>query len=203
MTLKNSTENIVLLMRAIVKALESYTNSSLAGLECKVVGIDDYMKTLKEVISYFKSYMVDFTKDEFIYIFDGLFDFGGNSNMLRLHDEITSADINILPKDSLILHDVSYGDMCVNMKDENIMHLHDEAIFRVQTTYGVLLNSGYELWYDDGKRITGIPFDGLTNETKVIANIVYNNSNPSATAYKVIINAMNTSVYPSNYYGNK
>lgn len=202
MTLKDSAENIILLIRAIVKSLESYTNSSLSGLECKVVGIDDYMKTLKEVISYFKSYMVDFTKDEFIYIFDGLFDFGGNSNMLRLHDEITSADINILSKDSLVLHDVSHGDICKKMKDDNTMYLRDEAIFKLETTYQNLLNTKYEIWYDDGKRITQTPFDNLTNETKVIANIISYTKN-NLLAYKIIINSKNTDIIPpDNYYGN-
>ena len=62
--------------------------------------------------------MVEFTKDEFVYIFDGLFDNGGNSNMLRLYDDIPLMDINILPKDSLTMYDVSKADVHVNMKDE-------------------------------------------------------------------------------------
>ena len=74
MLLKSEPASMVLLMRSIVKALENYTNTSLTALQFRVVGVDEYMDILKEVISYFKSYMVEFTKTEFVYIFGGIFD---------------------------------------------------------------------------------------------------------------------------------
>ena len=73
-------------MRALCKALDEYTSSNLAALEFRALGQDRYINILKEVISYFKSYMVEFTKDEFIILMDNILDNGGNSNMLRLYD---------------------------------------------------------------------------------------------------------------------
>jgi hypothetical protein len=49
-----SSEDAVTFLRAIIKALENYTNSSLAGLEFKALGLENYFYILKEVISYFK-----------------------------------------------------------------------------------------------------------------------------------------------------
>ena len=203
MSLKTNPESLILLMRSIIKALESYTNSKLSGLEFSALGVENYFYILKEVISYFKSYMVEFTKDEFVYIFDGLFDNGGNSNMLRLYDDIPLMDINILPKDSLTMYDVSKADVHVNMKDEeNIGFIYDEAIFRIQATYQTLLDSGYEIWYDDGKNISRTPFE--IEPTKMItANILLNDessSSSSSSAYKIIIPIQN--IHRPNYVGN-
>lgn len=196
--LRTNNENLILLMRSIVQALESYTNSQLSGLEFKAIGVDQYFHILKEVISYFKSYMVEFTKDEFVYIFDGLFDNGGNSNMLRLYDEISSAEVEMIPMDSLTMYDVSHADMYFKMPDDNIGVMYDEAIFRLQTTYQTLLDTGYDVWYDDGKKITHSPFD-IDPNTEVVANII---SDPTSSAYKIIINISNLDVIPPNYVGN-
>lgn len=202
MSLKENGENLLLLMRSIIKALESYTNSPLTGLEFKALGVDQYFYILKEVISYFKSYMVEFTKEEFVYIFDGLFDNGGCSNMLRLYDDITSADIDIRSNNSLTLYDVSNADVHLKLVDNNSCVLYDEAIFRIETTYGSLLDTGYEIWYDDGKRITKNPIEGLTNSSRVLANII-NKNDGFTTAYKIIINVNNNiDMMPPNYYGN-
>lgn len=204
MSLKTNPESLILLMRSIIKALESYTNSKLSGLEFSALGVENYFYILKEVISYFKSYMVEFTKDEFVYIFDGLFDNGGNSNMLRLYDDIPLMDINILPKDSLTMYDVSKADVHVNMKDEeNIGFIYDEAIFRIQATYQTLLDSGYEIWYDDGKNISRTPFE-IEPEKMIIANILPNDESSadssSPSAYKIIIPIQN--IHRPNYVGN-
>lgn len=198
MLLKSEPASMVLLMRSIVKALENYTNTSLTALQFRVVGVDEYIDILKEVISYFKSYMVEFTKTEFVYIFGGIFDNGGNSDMLRLYDEITATKVKMIPKDSLSLYDVSYlkTKMCVH--DDNTNILHDEAIFRIKATYEKLRNLGYEVWYDDGKSITKRPLP-IPYDEKVVANIVKSSdSSTSPTAYKIIINKQNT----DSYYGN-
>lgn len=198
MLLKSEPASMVLLMRSIVKALENYTNTSLTALQFRVVGVDEYMDILKEVISYFKSYMVEFTKTEFVYIFGGIFDNGGNSDMLRLYDEIAATKVKMIPKDSLSLYDVSYlkTKMCVH--DDNTNMLHDEAIFRIKATYEKLRNLGYEVWYDDGKSITKRPLP-IPYDEKVVANIVKSSdSSTSPSAYKIIINKQNT----DSYYGN-
>jgi hypothetical protein len=204
-SMKSNGEDLILLMRAIIKALEDYTNSSLAGLEFNALGVDDYFHILKEVISYFKSYMVEYTKEEFVYIFDGLFDYGGNSNMLRMFDEITSVEADILPQDSMTMYDVSCADMIFGMKDNNTDLMYDEALFRVQATYQELLNSGYEIWYDDGKKITKTtPTFEIDNSTKIVANIVSTNNDNTTEqeAYKIIVNIDNLDPLPPNYVGN-
>lgn len=194
-----SSDDAVTFLRAIIKALENYTNSSLAGLEFKALGIDNYFYILKEVISYFKSYMVEFTRDEFVYIFDGIFDNGGNPNMLKLIDEIAQGTENPIVHDSATLYDVSCAKMNLGFADDNIGFIYDEALFRVESTYGNMVSTGYELWFDDGKRITRTP-PNIPNDTKVIANVVVDENNPAA--YKLIINIDNLNPIPSNYYGN-
>ena len=194
-----ASDDVVTFLRAIIKSLENYTNSSLAGLEFKALGLENYFYILKEVISYFKSYMVEFTRDEFVYIFDGIFDNGGQPNMLKLIDEIAEGTENPIVHDSATLYDVSCAKVCARFDDDNIGMMYDEAIFRIKGTYGDILASGYEIWYDDGKRISRTPID-IPNDTEVVVNIVSDPNNPAA--YKLIINTNNLDVIPPNYYGN-
>lgn len=194
---EDGNDNIILLMRSIIKALETYANASLSALECKALGIEQYFYILKEVITYFKSYMVEFTQDEFTYIFDGIFDNGGNSNMLKLFDEIVSGEIDVTPVDSISLFDVSHGEITTNLDDE--LNMYDDVLFRVKATYKDFVETGYEIWYDDGKRITQTPFK-IDDNTELVANIVSSNTN-NAVAYKIIININNLDVIPPNYYG--
>jgi hypothetical protein len=186
------------MLRSIIKALESYSNSSLAALESKALGIEEYFRILKEVITYFKSYMVEFTKEEFTYIFGGIFDNGGNSDMLKLMDEITHGTMETSPGDSLTMYDVSHADTYYNMGDDNIGSLYDDALFRLKAAYKNIKNTGYEIWYDNGKRITRNPSFDIDDDTEVIANVVSNGS-----SYKIIINIENVdNGYPPGYYGN-
>jgi hypothetical protein len=185
-------------MRSIIQSLEEYSNSSLAGLQLKALGSDEYFRILKEVITYFKSYMVEFTKEELTFIFGGLFDNGGNSDMVNLYDEITSGVLEATPYDSLTLFDVSYADTQYNMPDDGLMTMRDEVLFRLRTAYKNVLNSGYEIWYDNKKRITQKPSFAIDDDTEVIANIVKAND-----TYKIIINIENVdNGYPPGYYGN-
>ena len=195
---KNAND-VVTLLRAIIKALESYTNTSLAGLEFKALGVENYFYILKEVISYFKSYMVEFTRDEFVYIFDGIFDNGGQPNMLKLIDEIVEGTENPIIHDSLTLYDVSSAKVMAEFADDNIGFMYDEAIFRIKGTYENIVATGYELWFDDGKRIARTA-PNISSDTEIVANIVRDENNPAA--YKIIINTNNLDVIPPNYYGN-
>lgn len=192
---KNSNETVTLL-RSIIKALESYSNSPLAGLEFKALGIENYFYILKEVISYFKSYMVEFTRDEFVYIFDGIFDNGGQPNMLKLIDEVVQGTVNPIVHESMTLYDVSRADVIARMDDDNIGFMYDDALIRIKATYQQLLDSGYEVWYDDGKRITQTAPE-IDPETEIVANILNDENNPAA--YKIIINMNNLDVVPPNY----
>ena len=201
-SIRDNGESMLLLIRSIVKALESYTNTPLHGLEFSAIGVEQYFHILKEVISYFKSYMVEFTKDEFVYILDGLFDQGGNSNMLHLIDEISNVDIDVLPKDSLTLYDVSSLVSDVKFKDDNSFFMYDDMNVRVETTYQTLLETGYEILYDDGNRISNIK-PNIDPSTKIIANLIPNNDSSPLSAYKIIINTNNIEgVLPANYFGN-
>ena len=113
-------------------------------------------------------------------------------------------DINILPKDSLTMYDVSKADVHVNMKDEgNIGFIYDEAVFRIQATYQTLLDSGYEIWYDDGKNISRTQFE-IESTKMITANILPNDESSTAStspsAYKIIIPIQN--IHRPNYVGN-
>jgi hypothetical protein len=163
------------------------------------LGLENYFYILKEVISYFKSYMVEFTRDEFVYIFDGIFDNGGQPNMLKLIDEIAQGTENPIVHDSATLYDVSCAKVCARFDDDNIGMMCDEAIFRIKGTYGNILASGYEIWYDDGKRISRTPIN-IPTDTEVVVNIIPDPHD--SAAYKLIINTNNLDVIPPNYYGN-
>ena len=191
-------EATVLLLRSIIKALEAYTNSSLSALEANTIGTDEYMRVLREVITYFKSYMVEFTKEEFIYMFGGILDHGGNPDMLKLVDEISNGAIVMSPVDSLTLYDVSKADVHMKMADDNVGLIHDDAIIRLSSTYANIRNKGYDMWYDDGKRISHSPSFTINDDEEVIANMV-----KSGDSYKIIINIENiNNGYPPGYYGN-
>lgn len=174
--------NTTMLIKSIIRGLESYTNAPLSGLQFKTLGFDEYFKTLKEVITYFKSYMVEFTNDEFVYIFGGIFDNGGNSDMLKLFDEISHARVRMVPKDSLTLFDVSKWHTKLKMPDHNESFLYDEALFRLKGTYNKIKSSGFEIWYDDGEWITTTPLKELTNDSIVVANVV-----PAGASLRIII----------------
>lgn len=152
-SIRNDGDSMLLLMRAIIKSLESYTDAQLTGLEFSALGADDYFKILKEVISYFKSYMVEFTKEEFELIMDGLFDQGGNSNMLRLHDEIHDLTLYKYPIDSLALYDVSNSELNVQFQDDNVGLIHDDMLLRGESTYAHIKTMGYDIWFNDGNQI--------------------------------------------------
>lgn len=184
--LRKDDNSMNMLIRSIINGLESYTNSSLAGLQFKSLGNDEYFKTLKEVISYFKSYMVEYTKDEFVYLFGGIFDNGGNSDMLRLYDQVDHIRIRMVPKDSLTLFDVSKWKKKLKLPDDNSMMMHDEALFRLKGKYSKIKSSGYEIWYDDGSWISTNPLPALIDDSIIVANVV-----PHNNTYRIIINIEN------------
>ena len=178
------------IIRAIVNSLEDYVNTSLIGLNYSALGVDNYIDILKQVITYFKTYMVEFTKEEFTYIFGGIFDHGGNSDMIKLYDEMTSGEVLIAPHDSTSLFDASCGNVEIGMKEYKPNGLlHDEVLFNVESTYAALIDSGYEIIYDNNEYLSTSPFDGLTLDSLCLATIA---RDPSlSTAYKIILNINN------------
>lgn len=174
--------SMIMLLKSIIKGLEVYTNSSLNALLVSAVGYDEYITPLKEILTYFKSYMVEFTKDEFAYVMNGLFDQGGNSNMLKMFDEIHHVDIEFMPTDSLTLFDVSNSTFEKGFADNNIGFIYDEAQFHAVTTYANAKNMGYEIWFDYGDKIVQTEPDNITDASSVTINLV-----KSGAAYKIII----------------
>jgi hypothetical protein len=177
------------IIRAIVNSLEDYVNTSLIGLNYSALGVDNYINILKQVITYFKTYMVEFTKEEFTYIFGGIFDHGGNSDMIKLYDEMTSGEVLIAPHDSTSLFDASCGNVEIGMKEYKPNGLlHDEVLFNVESTYAALIDSGYEIIYDNNEYLSTSPFDGLTLDSLCLATIARDDT---SSAYKIILNINN------------
>lgn len=201
---KTDSSAVVLIIRAIIKGLEEYSNSSLAGLYYTSLGQEEYFRILKEVISYFKSYMVEFTKDEFVYLFDGVLDNGGNSNMCKMLDEVAHTTLRIKPRESMGLYDIAhFNDDMLQPDEETVMY--DQPVFRLRGTIAKLNTLGYDVWYDDGKRLFQNPTFKCSQDTVVVANVVQTkpkHENDVPPAYKIIINVRNLAVIPPNYYGN-
>lgn len=196
---EGNSESIVLFLRSLVKALATYSESNLSALEFRSLGIETYIDILKEVISYFKSYMVEFTKDEFIYMFDNILDNGGNSNILKLFDEFNHKTMIYSPRDSVALFDVSRTKSSYHINDSGFKgFIYDDAIIRLKTTYAKIKAMNYPVWFDDGIQISRAPFSGLKDDTQVIGNLV---RPKNSEAYKIIIHKSNVEI--DNYYGNK
>ena len=180
--MKNHGDKLILFMRSIVKALETYASSELSALEYSAIGENEYMNILKEVISYFKSYMVEFTKDEFMYVMDGLFDNGGNSNMLRLYDEIVDLTVDKHIPDSITLYDVSNNTLHQQWKDYNSQVMYDDAIIRAVGKYSYIKSLGYDILFDDGNKITKNEPTGITDDSDVTGTMV-----TTGNTYTIII----------------
>jgi hypothetical protein len=195
--MQNNSASLVLLIKSIIRSLESYTNSKLIALQMQSLGADEYIRILKEVITYFKSYMVEFTKDEFTYIFGGPFDRGGNSDMLSLYDEFHHITLHMIPRDVVRLHDASHAYVKYGFKEDFNHFVYDDAIFRIKTTYKKLKDMGYTIWFDTGQRVTQKPFRDLTDDSEVIGNLVWDKE---SEAYVIVLSKNN--VVEDNYYGN-
>lgn len=182
-SLRGNNENMILIMRSLVKSLENYTNAALPGLEFTAIGQQEYFRILKEVIGYFKSYMVEYAKDEFIYVFDGLFDYGGNSNMLNLFDEITSGTIRMIPKDSLTLHDASHAVNHYKMANSGLMGMYDEMQVHRRAAYKKIKQLGYDIIFDTGTRITKFPMNVPDDDDKIEFSIYDNDGTKQVRIY--------------------
>jgi hypothetical protein len=185
--MKGDGDQLLILMRSIIRSLEDFTNSNLSALEFQSVGEKQYIAILKEVITYFKSYMVEFTKEEFRYLFAGLFDYGGNSNMLRFLDEINHVTVQMIPRDALHLYDVSCAKARMMIHDDIKKMLHDEAVFRMKMTYSNLVTykPDAEFWYIVDDRLVLEKPDDITNNTKVV--IQYSHHQPIYTNGKEMV----------------
>lgn len=186
-SLRENPNNVLLTMRAIIKALETYVQSNLSGLEYTAFGEEKYFAILKEVITYFKSYMVEFTKDEFTFVFDGFFDQGGNSNMIRLHDDNTKLGVRVGVKDSATLHDASFAKVHEHYADTGIQTMYDEMVVHYRVAYKNVKNIGYPIVYDDGNTIMQTPPYPIDDEQKVVFSIYNNPRSLSADKHQIII----------------
>jgi hypothetical protein len=213
MNIKNNDNQMFIMMRSIVRALEYYTKSPLPALEFRAVGKENYINVLKEVITYFKSYMVEFTKEEFVMIMGGLFDYGGNSNMLLLFDEIHKVRLRLIPREALHLYDVSCATVRLGVQDDISDFFYDEALFHIKTTYRQLKTIPYDIYYDYDEYVSSEPFSFLNDDDIIVANMIpksdleleiekeYGSTNP--VPYKIIITKNNINPNYQNYVGNE
>lgn len=88
---KNKTEWMNDVM-SVVLAIETKLSIHLKYFEQSVLGEQLFFKPLITLIKHFKSILVDIAKTGFKYVFDDKMDAGGNSNMLRLFDEMDMTD---------------------------------------------------------------------------------------------------------------
>jgi hypothetical protein len=119
---------------------------------------------------------------------DGLFDNGGNSNMLRLYDEIVDRELEMHVTDSLTMYDVSYSEIEQTRGDDEVGVMYDSAIIRAETTYGYLKTLGYDIWFDDGNRITKNVPESITDDTEIVGTLIQDNIN---NEYRIIIPTKN------------
>jgi hypothetical protein len=115
--------------------------------------------------------MVEFTKDEFVFIFDGFFDQGGSPNMLKLHDEIAKTKLKMGVQESLTLHDASHAKVHEHYADRGLMNMYDEMLVRHRTTYARIKQFGYPIKFDVGNRISYDEPRPIANDERLIFSI--------------------------------
>lgn len=78
-------------VNTVMVAMENELGVHVKYLEQSVVGNDLFFEPLITLIKHFKSLLVDITQTGIKYMFDDKMDIGGNSNMLKLFDEMNFA----------------------------------------------------------------------------------------------------------------
>ena len=102
---------------------------------------------------------------------DGLFDEGGNSNMLKLFDEIVHTKIRGIIKESLTLHDASHITNNGKIADYGLRALHDEVIVRRRAAYKKIKELGFPIIFDTGEYVTKFPIHVPYDDDKLIFSI--------------------------------
>ena len=171
-------------LRNLIRALEDYVGSNLSGLKFMAHGEREYFRVLREILTYFKSYLVEFTEDEFIYVIDNILDNGGNSNMLKLVDEVSHMSLNMHISDSLSLFDISHVHPDSGKRDISINR--ENVVVRLRATFNKIKSLSYPIWYDDGNRITREQTFEIDNSKKLKFNLINMNG-----SYNVIIEKSN------------
>lgn len=144
----------------IITAIESTLDMKLKYLEESIGGSELFFRPLVALIKYFKSYMIDFVRTGFRYIFDDVIDSGGNINAIRLFDEIhnltwhmtiglngrdaelglydtmTSAKWHIIFNDKSEMLQTTPNDIIVNKRQSHMgsMRIVDECKFFINGT---------------------------------------------------------------------
>ena len=80
---------------ALITSLESELDLHMKYYEESIVGKDLFFKPLITLIKRFKSTLVDIAKTDLRFIFDDKMDIGGNSNMFKLFDDMSSSSRHI------------------------------------------------------------------------------------------------------------
>ena len=92
---------------SIISAMESDLSIHMKYFEQSVIGESMFFKPLITLINHFKSTFVNIAKTSVKYIFDSKMDNGGNSNMLKLFDDMPSSLFHIILNESI--EDSNFG----------------------------------------------------------------------------------------------
>lgn len=76
---------------SIITAMESSLSIHMKYFEQSIIGEQMFFKPLITLINHFKSTFVDIARTSVKYVFDSKIDIGGNSNMLKLFDDIPAS----------------------------------------------------------------------------------------------------------------
>lgn len=76
---------------SVILAMENGLSIHTKYLEQSVLGKELFFQPLITLIKHFKSLLVDIARTNIRYVFDDKMDIGGNSNMLKMFDELTAA----------------------------------------------------------------------------------------------------------------
>jgi len=95
-------------------------------------------------------------------------------------------ELHMQIEDSIALYDVSNSALDDHFDDDNKNFIYDDAIIRNETTYQNLKQSGYDIWFDDGNKITKNEPETITDDSVVLATLI-----SDGNTYRAIIPIQN------------
>lgn len=84
----------------VINGMENELSIHMKYFEQSVIGTSLFFKPLITLINHFKSTLVDIANTGLHYLFDDKIDIGGNSNMLKLFDDMTNTIFNLIIVDN-------------------------------------------------------------------------------------------------------
>lgn len=112
-------------VQSVTLAIENALSLHMKYLEQSIIGKDLFFQPLITLISHFKSLLVTIVKTDLKYIFDDKMDAGGNSNMLKLFDQIKTLTHHSIIKSTGYDADMRLYDTI--QKTKLLTHLYDRS----------------------------------------------------------------------------